>query len=100
VFQRLLPDRPTRERCVEAYHLQRTQFERVAERKVRRLQLTDGGNVEITGRDLREKDRRPLLKRETSDHGTRQCNQSARSGIVGASLEFAILVLSGMNVSH
>ena len=54
VFQRLLPESPTPERCVEAYHLQRTRFERVAERKLRRRQLTEDGNVEITGRDLRE----------------------------------------------
>jgi hypothetical protein len=53
VFQRLLPDTPAPERCVEAYHLQRTRFERVAERKLRRRQLTDG-NIEATGRDLRE----------------------------------------------
>ena len=36
VFQRLLPERPTLERCVEAYYLQRTRFERIAERKLRR----------------------------------------------------------------
>ena len=54
VFQRLLPDRPTPERCVEAYYLQRTRFESIAERKLRRRQLTEDGNVEITGRDLRE----------------------------------------------
>jgi hypothetical protein len=35
VFQRLLPERPTPERCVEAYHLQRTRFERIVERKLR-----------------------------------------------------------------
>jgi Protein of unknown function (DUF1488) len=52
VFQRLLPERPTPERCVEAYYLQRTRFERVAERKLRRRLLTEDGNVEITGRDL------------------------------------------------
>ena len=40
-FQRLLPERPTPERCVEAYYLQRTRFERVAERKLRRRQLTE-----------------------------------------------------------
>jgi hypothetical protein len=28
VFQRLLPETPTPERCVEAYYLQRTRFER------------------------------------------------------------------------
>jgi len=54
VFQRLLPQRPTPERCLEAYYLQRTRFERIAERKLRRRQLTEDGNVEITGRDLRE----------------------------------------------
>ncbi len=54
VFQRLLPDTPTPERCVEAYYLQRTRFERVAERKLRRRQVTADGDVEITGRDLRE----------------------------------------------
>jgi uncharacterized protein DUF1488 len=54
VFQRLLPERPTPERCVEAYYLKRTRFERVAERKLRRRQLTEDGNVEITGRDLRD----------------------------------------------
>ena len=41
VFQRLLPARPTPERCVEAYYLRRTRFERVAERKLRRRQLTE-----------------------------------------------------------
>ena len=53
-FQRLLPNRPTPERCLEAYYLQRTRFEGVAERKIRQRQLTLDGNIEITGRDLRE----------------------------------------------
>jgi hypothetical protein len=53
VFQHLLPERPTLERCVEAYYLQRTRFESVAQRKLRRRQLTEDGNVEISGRDLR-----------------------------------------------
>jgi hypothetical protein len=52
VFQRLLPERPTSGRCVEAYYLQRTRFESIAERKLRRQQLTEDGNVKITGRDL------------------------------------------------
>ena len=38
---------------MEAYYLHRTDFERIAERKLRNRQLTDDGNVEITGRDLR-----------------------------------------------
>ena len=49
-FQHLLPEQPTPERCVEAYYLQRTRLESIAERKLRRRQLTEDGNVEITGR--------------------------------------------------
>jgi hypothetical protein len=66
VFQRLLPERPTAERCLKAYYLQRTRFERAAERKLRRRQLTEDGNVEIGGRDLREGDgsRRRLSSRD------------------------------------
>jgi len=33
------------------------------ERKARRRQLTDGGNVEITGRDLREREAAPASRR-------------------------------------
>ena len=55
VFQGLLGQRPIPERCIEMFHLQRTRFEMVAERKLRRRQLTEDGNIEITGRDLREK---------------------------------------------
>jgi hypothetical protein len=54
-FQGLFDQRPTPERCIEAFHLQRTRFEMIVERKLRRRQLTDDGNVEITSRDLREK---------------------------------------------
>lgn len=53
VFQRLLTDAPTPESCVEAYYLHRTRLEIIAERKVRQRRLTDDGNIEITGRDLR-----------------------------------------------
>jgi hypothetical protein len=62
VFQRLLPASPTPERCLEAYHLQRTRFELIAERKLRRRQLSDDGNVEITGRDLREREQGPSVR--------------------------------------
>jgi Protein of unknown function (DUF1488) len=54
VFRRFIDGPVTPQRCLEAYHLQRTRFELVAERKLRRRQLTEDGNVEITGRDLRE----------------------------------------------
>ena len=53
VFQRLLPERPTPQRCVEAYYLQRTRFESIAERKLRRRQLTEDVDVEISGWDFR-----------------------------------------------
>ena len=56
VVQILLPEASTPERCLEAYHLHRTRLEIIAERKVRRRRLTDDGNVEITGRDLRERE--------------------------------------------
>ena len=61
VFQRLLSESPTPERCVEGYHLHRTRLELIAERKVRRRQLTDDGNIEITGRDLRERELRTSM---------------------------------------
>ena len=54
VFQRILDQPPTPERYLQALHLQRGRFELAVERKLRRRQLTDDGNVEITGRDLRE----------------------------------------------
>jgi hypothetical protein len=38
-------------------------LEIIAERKVRRRQLTDDGNVEITGRDLREREAPPASRR-------------------------------------
>jgi hypothetical protein len=63
VFQILLPEAPTPERCLEAYYLHRTRLELIAERKVRRRQLTDDGNVEITGRDLREREAAPPTSR-------------------------------------
>ncbi len=56
IFQPILTESPTPERCIEAYYLNRTRLERIAERKLRRRQLTDYANVEITGRDLRERD--------------------------------------------
>ena len=52
VLQRLLLERPTPERCVEAYYLQRTRFESIAGQKLCRRRLTEGRNVEISGRDF------------------------------------------------
>ena len=53
VFRRFVDGAVTPEKCIEAYHLHRTQFEMIVERKLRQRQLTDDGNVAITGRDLR-----------------------------------------------
>jgi hypothetical protein len=58
VFQSLLDESPTSNRCLDAYYLDRTRLERIVERKVRRRQLTDDGNVEITSGDLREREHR------------------------------------------
>jgi Protein of unknown function (DUF1488) len=59
VFQHLLGETPSPDRCIEAYYLHRTRLELVVERKIRRRQLTDDGNVEVTGRDLRDRDGAP-----------------------------------------
>ena len=63
VFRRFLDGAATPERCIEVYHLQRTRLEVIAERKLRNRQLGDDGNVEITGRDLRD------LKASTPENG-------------------------------
>jgi Protein of unknown function (DUF1488) len=55
VFQHLLGQSPTPERCMEAFHLQRTRFELVVERKLRRRQLTEDG---------KRRDHRPRSARE------------------------------------
>lgn len=54
VFRRFIDGSVTPERCLEAYHIERARFELAAERKLRLRQLTEDGNVEITGRDLLE----------------------------------------------
>ena len=56
VFQILFPEAPTPERYLGFYYRHRTRLELIAERKIRRRQLTEDGNVEITGRDLRERE--------------------------------------------
>lgn len=53
VFQSLLDQRPTPERCVEAYHLCRSELERAAEAKLRARTLSADGNIELSLRDLR-----------------------------------------------
>ena len=46
-FQGMLDQSPTPEGCIEAYYLHRTRLERIAERKLRRRQLSEDANVEI-----------------------------------------------------
>ena len=41
------------EKCVEAYHLERTWFERAVEAKLRLKELAANGNVDLEIRDLR-----------------------------------------------
>jgi hypothetical protein len=72
VFQILLSEALTPERCLEAYHLHRTRLELIAERKVRRRQLTEDGNIEITGRDLREREVRAHYRHPLSSNAYRQ----------------------------
>src|SRR5260370_22972359 len=48
VFQRLLAGRPTPEPCVGADYLQRTRFQRVPQRQLRRRLLPAHGNVSLT----------------------------------------------------
>lgn len=69
VFRRFLDGAVTLERCIEAYHLQRMRLELIVERKLRRRQLTEDGNVEIAGRDLHERHgaRQPLTGRRHDD---------------------------------
>lgn len=53
VFRQLLGQPATPERCIELYHLHRTDFERAAEKKLHRRELTEDGDIELTSRDLR-----------------------------------------------
>ena len=68
VFQRLLAGSPTPERCVEAYCLQRTPFESIAMRKIRRRQLLR----HATHDDL---SRRPPRRKA---HSSTACDEDSR----------------------
>jgi hypothetical protein len=64
---------------VEAHHLHPTRFELIVERKVRRRKLTDDGNVEITGRDLREQEAAPTATGSASAELLDKCGTTSRS---------------------
>ena len=53
MLRRLMTEKATPEKCVETYHLHRTRIERAVEAKLRRRELSEDGNVDLTGRDLR-----------------------------------------------
>jgi hypothetical protein len=52
LFRRLLGHAVSPEACLESYHLHRTRIERAVEAKLRRRELAEDGNVDLTGRDL------------------------------------------------
>jgi hypothetical protein len=52
LFRRLLGHAASPEACLESYHLHRTQIERAVEAKIRRRELAEDGNLDLTGRDL------------------------------------------------
>jgi hypothetical protein len=47
----LLGSRPTPEQCVEYCFVHRTEFERIAEQKIRARELGEDANVHVSGRD-------------------------------------------------
>jgi hypothetical protein len=57
LFRRLLAAPASPEQCLAAYHLHRTRFERAVEAKLRRRELAEDGNLDLTGEDLRRLDR-------------------------------------------
>jgi Protein of unknown function (DUF1488) len=59
VFQRLLDQPPTPQRCLEAFHLQRTRFERAVERKLETTTVD-------RGRQSRDHGARPARTRTTA----------------------------------
>jgi hypothetical protein len=76
LFQRLLPERPTPEQCVEAYDLQRTRFESIAERKLRRRPI-EVIVLTVASHDWFRHDQDPLpVRLEASDVLRRSDTQS------------------------
>jgi len=53
VFQGLSGGRLKAEQCIECFHLNRTNFERIAEERIRARQLDWDGNIRVTARDVR-----------------------------------------------
>lgn len=53
VIHDLVGSRPTPEQCVAYLHLNRAQFERIAEAKLRARELGEDANLHVNGRDVR-----------------------------------------------
>src|SRR5260221_13069068 len=53
VFHDLVGRRPTPEECVQQFHLQRTEFERIVEAKLAARELEPDASVLISMRDVR-----------------------------------------------
>jgi hypothetical protein len=53
IFATILGHRAKPEDCLRVFHLESDRFERLAEAKIRARDLSDDGNVRLTGRDLR-----------------------------------------------
>ena len=53
LLQSLAGSRLKPEECVEQFHMNRTGFERIAEAKVKELQLDDDANIRIRASDLK-----------------------------------------------
>jgi hypothetical protein len=54
VLHGLIGNRPTPEQCLEHFHMYRTEFERIAEAKVRARALEADATIRITGRDVQQ----------------------------------------------
>ena len=53
VFQSLAGAARRPAECIQQFHLNRTDFERIAEQKIRARALDDDANIRISSRDLR-----------------------------------------------
>jgi hypothetical protein len=53
VFHDLIGRRPSPEECLQQFHLGRTEFERLVERKLAARELDDDANLLISMRDVR-----------------------------------------------
>ena len=53
VFHDLIGRRPSPEECLQQFHLGRTEFERIVERKLEARELDDDANLTIAMRDVR-----------------------------------------------